>query len=288
VTREASHVTAWAAGEKHISLDRPIVVAIINVTPDSFSDGGAFATLESAVQRVDDSIGEGADVIDIGGESTRPGAARISEEEELRRVIPVIRQIRRQHPGVPLSIDTTRAAVARAALSGGADIVNDVSGLRLDPALADVVAAAGAGLILVHSRGRMEEMASYEHAVYRSDVAAEVVTEIGQALDRAFRAGISRDALVVDPGIGFSKRAEHSLAVLRDLDRLIALGFPVMVGASRKRVIGEVTGAGTPGARKDGTLGAHVAALAKGARLFRVHDVRAHRQALDVAWRILG
>jgi len=286
--RHASRVTKWVAGGKQISLDRPIVVAVLNVTPDSFSDGGAYLTLENAIRRADEAVGEGADAVDVGGESTRPGAARISEADELERVLPVIRDVRRRHPHVPLSIDTTRSVVARAALGAGADIVNDVSGLRLDPALAEVVAQTGAGLVLMHSRGSVEEMASYQHAVYGRDVAGEIVTEITESIDRALGAGIARDAVVIDPGIGFSKRAEHSLAVLRDLERLTSLGFPVMVGASRKRVIGEVTGAVTPTERKDGTLGAHVAALAKGARLFRVHDVRAHRHALDVAWRILG
>jgi dihydropteroate synthase len=232
-------------------------------------------------------IDEGADVIDIGGESTRPGMRPVPAAVELERVLPVLGAVRRDHPGVAISVDTSKAVVAGACLAEGADAINDVTGLREEPAIADAAAAAGAGLVLMHSRGGMEQLASYELATYGDDVVGEVCEELRASVARAGAAGVPAEALVVDPGIGFSKRTEHSVAMLRGIDRLASLGFPVMVGASRKRVIGELTGEKRPGERDRGTVGAHVAALARGARLFRVHDVRAHREALDVAWQIL-
>jgi dihydropteroate synthase len=269
-------------------LDRPLVVAILNVTPDSFSDGGRYLALDAAVARAEEAIGEGADVLDIGGESTRPGATRITEDEELNRVIPVLRAVRQRFPNAVLSTDTTRSRVAYAALREGADAINDVSGLRLDDRMAEAVAASSAGLVVMHSRGDVDEMASYGLAEYSGDIVRDIVQELERSLETAVRGGVSRECVVVDPGIGFSKRTEHSLAVLRELPRLGVLGQPIMVGASRKRFIGDLTGVSTPEERVEGTIGAHVAALAKGARLFRVHDVRAHRHALDAAWRILG
>jgi dihydropteroate synthase len=165
--------------------------------------------------------------------------------------------------------------------------VNDVSALRLDAAMGATCAAAGAGVILMHSRGSVADMATYAHAAYRDDVVGEVVGELARARDAALAAGIARDGIVLDPGVGFAKRSEHSLALLGALDRLVALGHPVLVGASRKRFVGELSGRAEPAERVHGTLGAHVAALARGARLFRVHDVRPHREALDVAWAAL-
>jgi dihydropteroate synthase len=271
-----------------LSLGRPRVVAVLNVTPDSFSDGGRFDRLDLALRRADEVLEEGADMLDIGGESTRPGAARVPLDEERRRVIPVLTAIRTRHPDVPISIDTTRSEIAAEALSEGASAINDVSGLRLDERLAGVVAAHGAGLVLMHSRGGIEEMASYAHATYGSDVVADVVADLRSAIDRATRAGVERDAIVVDPGIGFAKRTEHSLRLLQGLGRFAALGAPIMVGASRKRFIGEITGVTAPDRRVNGAIGAHVVALTQGASLFRVHDVRAHRHALDVAAAVLS
>jgi dihydropteroate synthase len=273
---------------RSLPLDRPLVVAILNVTPDSFSDGGRFQSIDQALRRAEEALEEGADMLDIGGESTRPGAARIEVDEERRRVLPVLDAVRRRLDAVPISIDTTRSQVADAALSAGADAVNDVSGLRLDERLAAVVASHGAGLVIMHSRGGVEDMAGYAHAVYGTDIVADVVEELRQATERATRAGVDGAAIVVDPGIGFAKRPSQSLMVLGQLDRLAALGFPVMVGASRKRFIGDVTGVGEPSRRGEGSIGAHVMALARGAKLFRVHDVRAHRHALDVASAILS
>jgi len=237
---------------------------------------------------VDRLVHEGADVVDIGGESTRPqGATPVSSDEELRRVIPVVEAVRRDHPSLPISVDTVKADVARAAMAAGASIVNDVSAFRLDAAMADVCGATLAGVVLMHSRGDVASMATFEHANYGSDVVGEICAELEPSVRRARAAGVQREAVVLDPGIGFSKRAEHSLAVLADLPRLTRLGFPVLVGVSRKRFISAIIEAPAPGDRVFGTVGANVAALERGARLFRVHDVKVNRDALDVAWAIM-
>lgn len=278
----------WHTTHRAIPLDRPVILGILNVTPDSFSDGGRFFSIDDAVSRAKQMVSEGADVIDVGGESTRPqGAEPVSAEEEVRRVIPVITEIARQLPRVPISVDTTKSEVAEAALSAGAEIINDVSAFRLDPRMGDICARHGAGVILMHSRGGVREMATFAHANY-TDVVGEVVSELEDRLRIAKGSGVQTEHIVLDPGIGFAKRTEHSLAVLAGLPRLTALGYPVLVGASRKRFVGEITGIGDPARRVAGSVGAHVAALARGARLFRVHDVRESRQALDVAWAVLA
>ncbi|MGH7710151.1 MAG: dihydropteroate synthase, partial [Gemmatimonadaceae bacterium] len=194
----------------------------------------------------------------------------------------------REHPAFPVSVDTTKSTVARAALDAGARIINDVSGGRLDMDLCDVVAAAGAGIILMHSRGSVEPMATYDFALYDDDPVRDVMHELSASATRALEAGIPREGIVLDPGIGFAKRTEHSVAVLRGLDRIGSLGYPIMVGASRKRMVGELSGVKDPRVRLAGTIGAHVVALTRGARLFRVHDVRAHKEALAVAWAIVA
>jgi dihydropteroate synthase len=278
----------WRLSGADVALSRPVVVGILNVTPDSFSDGGRYPTVHAAVAAAEEMARDGADVLDIGGESTRPGSQRVSEEEELRRVMPVLRAVRRRLPELPISLDTTRSSVAGAGLGEGANAINDVSGLRFDPALANVVAGIGAGLVLMHSRGGADQMASYDLAEYGGDVTAAVVAELQVALSRAREAGVRDQSIVLDPGIGFAKRGAQSLTVLRELDRLAVLGLPIMVGASRKRVVADITGEIVPTHRVYGSVGLHIAALLRGARLFRVHDVRAHRQALDAAWRVLG
>jgi dihydropteroate synthase len=279
-------VACWRISDRVITIDRPIILGILNVTPDSFSDGGRFASVEAAVEQAARMVDEGADVIDVGGESTRPHGARpVGVEEELDRVLPVVTALRRALPGIPLSVDTVKAEVAAAALDEGAQIINDVSGFRLDRAMAETCAGKAAGVILMHSRGGVSEMATYGMAAYE-DVVGQVLDELRARVDAARRAGVAADSIVVDPGIGFSKRSEHSLAMLAALDRLVAWGHPVLVGASRKRFIGELTGTPVPAGRVHGTTGANVAALDRGARLFRVHDVAAARQALDVAWAI--
>jgi dihydropteroate synthase len=260
----------------------------VNVTPDSFSDGGRLSTSVDAVAHAEGLLDEGADGVDIGGESTRPrNAGAVSVDEELRRVLPVVTALRRSRPDAVISVDTTKADVARATLDAGADVINDVSGLRLDPNLGRVCAAASAAVILMHSRGDVADMATFAHADYGNDPVGAVVRELRERLDAAHDAGITQDRIVLDPGVGFSKRSAVSIAVLRELPRVTALGRPVLVGASRKRFVGELSGVSEAAARVNGSVGAHVAALVRGARLFRVHDVRAHREALDVAWEIL-
>lgn len=269
-------------------IDRPVVIGVLNVTPDSFSDGGRFASVDAAVAQAETMVSEGADIVDVGGESTRPQGARpVDVAEELARVLPVVRALRRALPEeTPVSVDTIKADVAAAALDEGAQIVNDVSGFRLDRAMAGVCASKGAGVVLMHSRGGVSEMASYAVAVY-DDVVNDVLAELRARVDAAQEAGVADESIVVDPGIGFSKRSEHSLAMLAALPRLAAWGYPVLVGASRKRFVGELTGVTEPADRVYGTTGANVAALHRGARLFRVHDVRAARHALDVAWAVM-
>jgi len=279
---------AWAIRSGSFSLDRPVILGIINVTPDSFSDGGQFFSPEQAVAQGLRLVEEGADVLDIGGESTRPqGAEPVDASEELRRVVPVVRSLRERLPQVPLSVDTVKSGVARAVLEEGVEIINDVSAFRLDPAMAAVCAEARAGVILMHSRGGVSEMGTYRFATYGADVMGDVIGELRSAATAGECAGVERTRIALDPGIGFAKRTEHSVAVIGALDRLASLGYPVAIGVSRKRFVGELSGVSTPADRVDGTIAANVMALALGARIFRVHDVRAARRALDVAWSIL-
>lgn len=278
----------WSIGRRTLEIEKPILMGIVNVTPDSFSDGGVSFPTDHAIARALELLAQGADVLDIGGESTRPGAVPVDPDEEVRRVIPVIEGVLAAAPDAVISVDTVKSAVAARALEAGASIVNDVSGLRLDPAMADACARSGCGVVLMHSRGSVSEMASYELANYGPDPVGEVMRELGEGVHRAVASGIDIGSLVLDPGIGFSKKSEHSLAVLRQLDRVCGLGFPVMVGLSRKRVIGEMTGVSVAAERDAGSVGAAVAALVRGARLFRVHEVGMHRQALDAAWEVLS
>ena len=279
---------AWAIRSGSFSLDRPVILGIINVTPDSFSDGGQFFSPEQAVSQGLRLVEEGADVLDIGGESTRPqGAEPVDASEELRRVVPVVRSLRERLPQVPLSVDTVKSGVARAVLEEGVEIINDVSAFRLDPAMAAVCAEARAGVILMHSRGGVSEMGTYRFATYGADVMGDVIGELRSAATAGECAGVERTRIALDPGIGFAKRTEHSVAVIGALDRLANLGYPVAIGVSRKRFVGELSGVSTPADRVDGTIAANVMALTLGARIFRVHDVRAARRALDVAWSIL-
>ena len=280
---------------------RPTVFGILNVTPDSFSDGGNFFSTEEAIAQAGRMISEGADAIDVGGESTRPGTKPVSAREELKRVLPVIRGIRSRWSDISISIDTVKAEVARAALAEGASIVNDVSGMSLDPDMPRVCAEAGCSVVLMHSRGTVADMASYDNAVYGNDPVGEIVAELEESVQTAQRGGIHPGRIALDPGIGFSKRTGHSLAVLVELPRIVALGYPVFVGASRKRVIAELIrytgGVGTSAGgttlapdlisnddRDMTTVGVNVVAFFAGARIFRVHRVRANRLALDAAW----
>lgn len=276
--------SAWTVRDRVISLDRPLVMGIINVTPDSFSDGGRYFSPDEAVAYGTQLLAEGADILDVGGESTRPQSARaVSVEEELRRVVPVVRALAAERPGALISIDTVKSEVAAEAIAVGAHIVNDVSGMRLDPLMSDVCARHDVGVVLMHSRGTVEDMATYTHATFAGDPLEDVLRELRERVDDAIGSGVARDRIVVDPGIGFGKRGVHSLRLLGCLERFVEWGFPVMVGVSRKRFIGEITDAPEPVQRIHGSVGAAVAAYERGANIFRVHDVAATRQALDVA-----
>lgn len=275
--------STWRIRGRTLSTERPLVMGILNATPDSFSDGGLLRTIDGAVARAETMVAEGADILDVGGESTRPQAKAIDADEELRRVVPLIEALAGRFPEVPLSIDSVKSAVARAAIDAGAHIVNDVSAMRLDPAMARLCAERGVGVVLMHSRGGVHEMASYAHAAYDGDPMDAVLDELRGRVDDALAQGIDPECVAVDPGIGFSKRSEHSLRVLGSLERLVAWGHPVVVGASRKRFIGELSGVRDPASRVYGSVGAAVAAFERGARILRVHDVAATRQALNVA-----
>lgn len=258
-------------------------MGIVNVTPDSFWAGSRAAGVDAALRRAEALVADGADLLDVGGESTRPGARMVPVDEEVGRVVPVIRALTRQWPDVPVSVDTVKAAVAARALDAGAAVINDVSAFRLDPGMPAVAAEAGAGVVLMHSRGDVTTMAGYEMAVYGDDVVTEVLAELSASAQRARAGGVADRALALDPGLGFSKRTADSVAVLRALPRLLDLGYPVLVGPSRKRFVGELAGGVAAEDRLPGTIAACVAALLAGARLFRVHDVAPVRQALDVA-----
>ncbi|HKN66831.1 MAG TPA: dihydropteroate synthase [Gemmatimonadaceae bacterium] len=279
----------WQLRDRNLKLDRPLIMGVLNVTPDSFSDGGQFFSRDAAIEHAMRLRDEGADIIDVGGESTRPqGAVRVDAVEELRRVIPVIAAIAESVSDVVVSVDTVKADVAKEAVKGGAQIVNDVSAFRLDRRMGEICAGTGAGVVLMHSRGGVTDMGTYAHAQY-DDVVDEVCVELRQSVDAAIRVGVGPDRIAVDPGIGFAKRSEHSLNMLAALPRLAEWGYPVVVGVSRKRFLGEIAGVSgvSPAARVHATVGANVAALHRGARIFRVHDVAANRQALDAAWAVM-
>jgi len=257
---------------------RTAIMAVLNVTPDSFYDGGRRA---DAIQAVADGIAMadcGADIIDIGGESTRPGAAEVSEAEELSRILPVIRELRKEIP-LPISVDTYKSTVARAALDAGADIVNDISALRFDPAMAALVAREKVPVILMHMQGTPRTMQANPQY---SDVVREVRDFLAAQLYEAMDAGVSADAIIIDPGIGFGKTVEHNLQLLRGLSVLAALGPPLMVGVSRKTFLGKILNL-EPDQRLEGSLAAAVAAALAGANLLRVHDVGETSRALRVA-----
>jgi dihydropteroate synthase len=280
--------TSWQVRGRTLSLERPLVMGILNATPDSFSDGGSLRDVDAALVRADVLLAEGADLLDVGGESTRPNATPVSEAEEIDRVLPLVRVLASRFPEATLSIDTVKSGVARAAIDAGAHVVNDVSGFRLDPSMARVCADGTVGVVVMHSRGAVGEMASYALAEYDGDPMDAVLAELGDRVNDVTEQGVSSRSIVVDPGVGFSKRSEHSLRVPGRLDRLVAWGYPVLIGASRKRFIGESSGVKDAASRVHGSVGAAVAAFERGARIFRVHDVAATRQALDVAADILA
>ena len=276
---ETSPANVWAFGGRSLDLSRrPCIMGILNVTPDSFSDGNRFFTVEKAVERAIEMEQEGADVIDIGGESTRPYADPVNPDEELRRVMPVIERLAGRVK-IPLSIDTFKSDVAKEALAGGVEIINDISGLMFDDRMAEVVSAADAGLVLMHTRGKPADM--QKDTMY-SSIMSEVTDSLRKSLARAEEVGIVHERIVVDPGIGFGKSAEGNLEILRRLSELSALGCPILVGTSRKSFIGAVLGCSVRD-RIFGTAATVAVALINGASIFRVHDVRAMRDTVDMA-----
>ena len=260
---------------RSLLLDRPMVMGVLNVTPDSFSDGGRYLDPGAAVQHALEMAEQGADFIDIGAESSRPGAEPVSEAEEFRRLIPVVREVCRQ-VSVPVSVDTTKAAVATAAIEAGAAMVNDISACEADPAMMGAVAAAGAGLVLMHMQGAPPTM---QQAPRYGSVVDDVRDFLRARMQATVRAGIAADQILLDPGIGFGKNLDHNLALLARLDALQPLGRPILVGVSRKAFIGEVLGCRTDD-RLMGTAAAVAAAVLRGATVVRVHDVKAMRDVV--------
>ncbi|HLM58430.1 MAG TPA: dihydropteroate synthase [Pyrinomonadaceae bacterium] len=275
-------IREWKIGRRSLEYGgRTLVMGVLNVTPDSFSDGGEFSDPRRAVERAEEMVGEGADIIDVGGESTRPGGVPVSEEEETRRVVPVIEAVAARVP-VPLSVDTTKASVARAALAAGAEIVNDISGLRFDPSLADVAAGVGAGLVLMHSRGRQATL----HALPPvSEIMPEVVVSLLQSVAEAVRRGVARESVAVDPGVGFGKSPEQNVELVARVADFAASfpEHPLLVGTSRKSFIGRLLGGAPADRRLHGTMATVTASVLGGAHVVRVHDVRAAVETVRVA-----
>jgi dihydropteroate synthase len=257
----------------------PLIMGVVNVTPDSFSDGGLFLDADAAVEHGLRLVDEGADILDVGGESTRPGAEPVGEDEERQRVLPVIERLA-QEGDARLSIDTTKLAVARAALEAGATLVNDVSAFRFDPGMAALVAETGAGCCLMHMLGEPRTM---QQDPRYDDVVSEVKAFLEERLAFAVSEGIDEERVWLDPGIGFGKTVEHNLELLRRLDEIVAIGRPVVVGTSRKSFLGKLAGGKDESERLPGTIATNVLALERGASVFRVHDVAQNADALVVA-----
>jgi dihydropteroate synthase len=245
-------------------------MGVLNVTPDSFSDQGLYLDSEKAIGRGLEMVKDGADIVDVGGESTRPGADDVSVQEEIDRVIPVIEGILKA-VNIPISIDTRKARVAEEAIKSGAVIVNDISGLRHDPAMASIIAKYGVAAILMHSKGTPKVM---QHNPRYDDTVPEIIASLKESIEIAKRAGVAEDRIIIDPGIGFGKTVIHNLEILNRLDEFKAIGRPICIGTSRKSFIGKILGQNMPHDRLIGTIASSVIAIAKGARLIRVHDVK--------------
>ncbi len=263
-----------------ISGPDPVLMGILNVTPDSFSDGGEFFGVEPAVAQAEKMLDEGAHMIDVGGESTRPGSDPVSPEEELRWVLPVVRNILESRPEAIISIDTYRASTAEALLDAGARVVNDVTALRGDPKMAGLVAERGCPVVLMHMLGEPKSM---QRDPRYEDVVREVRDFLAGRAEYAASAGVREENVILDPGVGFGKTLRHNLELLNGLNVFVELGFPVLVGASRKSFLGKILGSEDTGDRLFGTVATSVMAYEQGAILFRVHDVRANKEALEVA-----
>lgn len=275
---------AQARGYPELTLDveLPCVMGVLNTTPDSFSDGGQFFDATAALEHARAMVADGAAIIDVGGESTRPGSDAVPVDEELRRVMPVVERLAQVAPA-PVSVDTMKAEVAKRAVAAGAALVNDVSALRHDPALVEVVAESGCALCLMHMQGMPKTMQNDPHY---DDVVSEVVAFLEQRLAFAVAHGVREEQILLDPGIGFGKTARHNLSLLKHLERIVAIGRPVLLGTSRKRFLGAVLGA-QPGERLTGTVATTVLGLGAGVSVFRVHDVRQNCEALRVAQAVL-
>ena len=280
-------VREWKLARRSLGYgERTLIMGVLNVTPDSFSDGGKFLSLDNAVAHAERMIREGADIIDVGGESTRPGSEFVSDDEELRRVIPVIEKLAPISP-VPISIDTTKPSVARAACEGGAEIINDISGLRFDPALGAVAKSVQAGLLLMHSRGTPKDM---QQIPFAADVFADVVNGLRQSVSIAEQFGVARESIAVDPGIGFGKSVEQNLEIvrrLRDLSREFD-DLPIVIGTSRKSFLGKLLNGAPADERLYGTIATVVASVLNGAHIVRVHDVKETVEAVRVGDAIMN
>jgi dihydropteroate synthase len=261
--------------------ERTLIMGVLNVTPDSFSDGGEFFSRDKAIAHAQRMIAEGADIIDVGGESTRPGSEFISDDEEMRRVIPVIEQLS-SASSVPISIDTTKASVAHAALKAGAEIINDISGLRFEPSLADEAARVNAGLLLMHSRGTPKDM---QQIPFAEDVMSDVITGLHESIRLANQHGVADEHLAVDPGIGFGKSVEQNLELIAKLDQLARefSDLPIVIGTSRKSFLGKLLNGAPADQRLYGTIATVVASVLNGAHIVRVHDVKEAAEAVRVA-----
>ena len=277
----AAHSKALVCGRYRLSLDRPLVMGVLNITPDSFADGGVFLDFNDATDRVRQMLGEGADIVDIGGESTRPGAAPIPEASELERVIPLLENIRLacDARGVPISVDTRKPVVMRAAIAAGASMINDINALRA-PGAIEALSEGSAAVCLMHMQG---EPATMQQSATYDDVVADVAAFLAERASACVAAGIDRARIVLDPGFGFGKTVEHNLTLLRRLSEIAALGYPLLAGLSRKSTIGVLTGRDVDD-RMAGSVAAALAAVARGAAIVRVHDVRETADALKV-WR---
>lgn len=273
----------WQLARRTLALGgRTLIMGILNVTPDSFSDGGQFLELERAVAHAEEMLGEGADIIDVGGESTRPGGGIVTAQEELRRIVPVVERLLARLPGALISVDTTKAEVARAALDAGAEIINDISALRFDERVADEAARYGAGLALMHSRGTPAMLHGLPPV---ADILPEVTASLCRSIELAEQRGVSRSSIAIDPGFGFGKSQEQNLELLARLDELKTefAEFPLLVGTSRKSFIGRLLGDAPVEGRLHGTMASVTAAILGGADIVRVHDVRAAVETARVA-----
>ncbi len=274
----------FAFRDKHYSLkDRFLLMGILNVTPDSFSDGGEYLTVDKALKRTEEMLSEGADIVDVGGESTRPFSEPISVDEELKRVVPIVEAIKNSFPQVVVSVDTYKSKVAQEVLELGVDIINDISGLSFDDKLIEVLSKSDCGIVQMHIKGKPKDMQINPEY---DDVVKCINEKFYEILRRLDEKNIARERVVLDPGIGFGKRVEHNLEILNSIEAFKIWGRPILVGSSRKSFIGKILGIENPKDRLFGTIASNTLAFVRGARIFRVHDVKAHKEALSIAYTI--